>query len=102
MGDGTVLSAEAEYGYSDEGWLQSETWRGPTGSGWAIVSERVHAYDLAGNRLSTVQDGATEVELEYGDGNRLDAIDGLATTWNDRGELEDDPRGYAIARRRRA
>ncbi len=98
MGDGSLLSAAAEYGYSDEGWLESETWRGPTSSGWAVVSERVHSYDLAGNRLSTVQDGATEIELEYGDGNRLDAIDGLATTWNDRGELEDDPRGYAITR----
>ena len=98
VGDGSSLSAAAEYGYSDEGWLETETWSGPASSGWAVVSERVHAYDLAGNRLSTVQDGATEIELDYGDGNRLDAIDGLATTWNDRGELEDDPRGYAISR----
>ena len=92
-----ALATELAYDYTVEGWLTEET-RTTHASGTPTTSVRSHAYDVAGNRLSTTVDGTVEHSWAYEEGNLLATLDGGAVEFNPQGELEVDPRGYEIIR----
>ena len=92
-----ALATELAYDYTVEGWLTEET-RTTYASGTPTTSVRSHAYDDAGNRLSTTVDSTVEHTWTYDEGNLLATLDGGAVEFNPQGELEVDPRGYEIIR----